>query len=456
MTLIDTHAHLDFDYFKNDFSQFLNKASEADVRYIINIAIDRNSIINTLKLIEEYPFIYGVLGIHPHKADNVSGEDIEMVRKHLDNPKVVAVGEVGLDFHRNYAGQENQRTLFRQMIHLAREFNKPIVIHNRDADEETMNILTEEGAQELSGVFHCFAGDSSFGERVINFGFYVSFTGNLTYPNSKLPQTAAALPIERMLIETDCPFLPPQPVRKYKCEPAHLTYTAQKLTEIKGLTLEDIARITTFNAHRLFGVGDSPQSTIAYPIRNSLYVNLTNRCSCECVFCPRLKNPVVKGHNLKLEKEPDFQEVINAINQVDGEYKELVFCGYGEPTERFELLKQVAKRVRGRFKKIRLNTNGQGNLINKRDITPELAGVVDMVSVSLNAADAATYDKINRSQFGIAAFPSVLDFIHSARNQGLKVTVSIVGYPGADVEGAAKLANELGVEFRIRKYNDLG
>ena len=217
-----------------------------------------------------------------------------------------------------------------------------------------------------------------------------------------------------------------------------------------------MARITSYNVFRLFGVGSQPESKIVYPIRSSLYVNLTNRCSCDCVFCPRNRNPVVKGHNLKLESEPGFDQLAAAINSYPVEFDELVFCGYGEPTIRLDLVMKLAQHFRARFKRMRLDTNGQGNLINQRDIVGEIAALFDSVSISLNSPDPAEYQRLNRPLERDKAFPSMIDFIRECVATTLKVTITIVGFPGADIEGSRRLAEELGAGFRVRRYNDLG
>ena len=342
------------------------------------------------------------------------------------------------------------------MVEIARDAGKPLVIHNRDAFKDTIAILKEAGDWKRGGVFHCFAGIAEEAAEVIRLGFYVSFAGNLTYPKSKLPIAAENIPIERTLVETDCPFLAPQSHRGRRNEPAYVRETAEKLAEIKGLSLEDVARITSYNVYLLFGAGDKPEPKLVYPIRDSLYINLTNRCSCDCDFCPRNANPVVKGHSLKLETEPEFDDVVKAVNDMPGEFRELVFCGFGEPTLRFDLVKQIAKHFRSRFTRIRLDTNGSGNLINERDISGEIEALFDAVSVSLNTSDPDEYLRINRPQYGDEAFPAMLEFIRSCAARDLEVTASIVGFPGADITGTSKLAKELGADFRVRKYNDLG
>ena len=456
MILIDSHAHLNFDNFKDDFSEVLERAQNSGVKYIINIGIDGESILSSVALAEKHDFIYASVGIHPHNADTYTSEDVDLVKKYISHPKVVALGEIGLDYFREYADHDNQRKLLNAMIDIGLKAKKPLIIHTRAALDETLQILQKKGAGENGGVFHCFSGDAEFAHRVIKFGFYVSFAGNLTYAKSTLAETAEAVPIEKTLIETDCPFLTPHPRRGKRCEPADVRTTAEKLAEIKKLSLEDIARITTLNVYNLFGIGPKPERTIVYPIRNSLYINLTNRCSCECTFCPRLRNPVVKGHSLKLEAEPDYNESAAAVEAFPDNFDEMVFCGFGEPTIRFDLVMRLAKRFRSRFKSIRLDTNGHGNLINGRDITDDLAGVFNEVSISLNSSKPDEYLKINRPEYGVDAFAAMKEFIKACRIKGLRVTASIVGFPGADEKGAEELSRELGVNFRIRKYNDLG
>ena len=267
---------------------------------------------------------------------------------------------------------------------------------------------------------------------------------------------AKHLPIDVMLVETDCPYLSPQNWRGKRCEPAYVRATAERLADVKGLTLEDVARITSLNAWRLFGIGDIDQSTrIAYVIRNSLYLNITNRCSNSCTFCAKFKDFTVKGHQLCLEREPSYEDVIKAVGD-PSEYDEVVFCGYGEPLLRLDLVKKVASYLKKRHVKIRINTDGQANLVHGRNILPELSELVDAVSVSLNAPDAKTYQKICQSEFGEAAYDALKEFLKEARMYIPSVTATAVTLPGIDIEACRAVAEELGVEFRKRIYNEVG
>ena len=230
----------------------------------------------------------------------------------------------------------------------------------------------------------------------------------------------------------------------------------EKLVDLfSPLTFEDLRRITSLNADRLFGLHRKSPPKIAYPIRNSLYLNITNRCSNSCVFCVRNYTDYVKGHNLRLHHEPDYQEVIRSLNHPE-RYQEIVFCGYGEPTIRLGLLKQVARFLKDKKAKVRLNTNGQGNLIHKRNIVPELVGLIDTASISLNVGDSKKYDRLCKSEFGDNTFEKVLDFAKECKRLLPKTVLTVLDMPGVDLKRCEKIAKELGVDLRIRHYNKVG
>jgi TatD DNase family protein len=235
-------------------------------------------------------------------------------------------------------------------------------------------------------------------------------------------------------------------------------HTAREIASLRGISVEDLARITTLNAVRLFGLGsDAPGPAIAYKIRDSLYLNVTNRCTNACSFCIRNISDYVKGHNLRLAKEPTAAELEDAIGEKNlPGYKEVVFCGYGEPTIRLDLVKEVAGWVKQRGGRVRLNTNGQGSLIHGRDILPELKGLVDAVSVSLDAQDADTYERLCKPGYP-GAFEAVLRFIRDARKYIPEVRVTVVEAPGVDIEKSAELARELGLPgVSVRKLDVVG
>ncbi|OGU17189.1 MAG: radical SAM protein [Geobacteraceae bacterium GWC2_53_11] len=454
--LIDSHAHIYYRDFAEDFAGMLKRAEDAGVSAIVVVGTDLESSRESVELAEKYPHLYAAVGIHPHDAGRVTDACYDVIRNlALSSSKVVAIGEIGLDFFRDRSPRDVQEVVFRRFLQLAAELDKPVIIHDRDAHDRVMTIVREETVR--TGVFHCFSGDTAMAAEAIALGFYISIPGTITYPgNQSLRDVVAATSIDRMLVETDCPYLTPVPHRGKRNEPAYVRLAAEKLAEVKGLTLADVARITTKNAGDLFGINLWDQSTkIAYRIRNSLYLNITNRCSNRCTFCPKFDDLTVKGHNLMLDGEPSFEEVMAAVGQ-PSDIDEVVFCGFGEPLLRLDLVKQVAGELKQRGYVIRINTDGQANQVHGRDILPELAGVVDSLSVSLNAPDAATYSRLCNTPFGDAGFNSVCDFIRTATAHIPQVIASAVTVPGVDIEACRVLAESLGAEFRVREYTEVG
>ncbi|MEI8355149.1 MAG: TatD family hydrolase [Deltaproteobacteria bacterium] len=456
--LIDTHAHIDGHQYSTDFDSMLQRATNAGVATIITIGADMESSKAACALSAAYENIYCAVGIHPHDAARITEKCYDIIQQlATGNPKVVAIGETGLDFFRDRSPRDIQENVFRRFIRLARQLSLPLIIHDRNAHAQVLNILREENAMDVGGVLHCFSGDLEMAKECVMMGFLLSIPGTITFPgNEQLREVVRKIKIEDILLETDSPYLSPVPHRGKRNEPANLKIIAEKVAELKGLSLEDVCRITSLNAQRLFNLkqGDKT-SRIAYSIRNSLYLNITNRCSNSCSFCAKFSDFHVKGHNLKLEHEPSFLEVMAAIGDPSG-FDEVVFCGYGEPMLRLDLIKTVAVELKKNNCRIRINTDGQANLVHGHNVLPELAGLIDSISVSLNAADSVTYEKLCRTPFGEAGFKSVCTFLQEAKKYIPQVTASAVAVPGLDVASINKLAQSLGVEFRERGYAEVG
>ena len=253
--LIDTHAHLYFNQFDEDRKQVIERAHDAGVTKIINIGIDIETSRQCIELAEQNDGLFAAVGIHPNDSTKLDDEALAELKKWAKHPKVVAIGEIGLDFYRDWAPVQTQESALRKQIDLAKEVGLPIVIHNREAGREILDILKSEGVDGLSGVFHCFSENQKIAEEILDLGFHISFTGNLTFKKSELPAVAEQVPLERLLLETDCPFLSPEPRRGRRNEPAHVIHIAQKLAEIKTTTRADLEKRTTANAESLFGLG---------------------------------------------------------------------------------------------------------------------------------------------------------------------------------------------------------
>jgi TatD DNase family protein len=287
-------------------------------------------------------------------------------------------------------------------------------------------------------------------------GFYISLAGPVTFKKAAgLREIARIVPDDYLLTETDAPYLSPEPFRGKRNEPAFMEYTLRHIAALRAISYDDAARITTLNAKRLFGIGAiSEKAEITYRIRDSLYLNITNRCTNVCSFCVKFRSDFVKGHRLRLGSEPTDQEIIHEIGD-PRRYNEIVFCGYGEPLQRFDTVKKVAAWVKSRNGRVRINTNGHANLIHGRNVLPELKGLVDSISISLDAHDQQTYDRICRPAFR-DAYPAVLSFIAEARLYIPEVQVTIVELEGVDVAKCADIAEGLGVKLRVRKLDAVG
>ena len=455
---IDSHTHLDIDRFDEDREEVVERAYNKDVRYILNIGTDVESSRKSLGIARDHDFIFSAVGVHPHDAVSYNDDTKKSLLNLLKDEKAVAIGEIGLDYYRDYSPRDVQKKVFADQLFIARDTGLPVVIHVRDAWEDVEAVIDSTTNGDVKGVFHCYSGDLETALRLIKKGFYISFGGNITFKNYKNVEMLDAIQIEKMLIETDCPYLTPEPFRGKRNEPGYVPLVAQRLADIKQLSVEDIGRITAFNANRLFGIApETEEVKIVYKIRDSLYVNPTIRCTADCVFCARLIDPVVKGHNLNiLEKdEPTAEEAIRLIGD-PLQFKEVVFCGYGEPTLRLDFIKTVGAWLKSKGSIVRLNTNGHGNLIYGRNIAPELVGIIDEISISLNTHSASHYEKIMRTVYDFDTFDPMLDFIRKCLAADIKVTITIVDIPGVDVESCSNIARELGAEFKVRTFNEVG
>ncbi len=452
----DSHCHLNDPAFDIDRGEVIESIETAGMVHLLNVGYDLPTSHKALALAHRYPYMYASAGIHPHNASSVDDTVLDELRKLLAYPQVVAVGETGLDYFRDRSPREDQQRSFRAHLALARSTGRPVIIHCRDAMDDCLKILEEEEVGKIGGVMHCFAGSPEEAEKTLELGLYISFAGNVTYPKAgMLRDSMAVVPGHRLLLETDSPYLAPQKKRGKRNDPTLLRYVLETAAKVRSVTIADMERIAVNNFEELF-LNTGAEGKIAYQIRDSLYINVTQACSNECYFCVRFHSDTVQGHNLRLAKDPSAEQMIEAIGDPT-KYGEVVFCGYGEPTIRLEQIKQVAKAVKDKGGVTRLNTNGHGNHLAKRNIVPELKGVIDSVSVSLNAADSETYNKICKPLIK-NAWNSTVEFIKEAKAGGLDVTASIVAIPGVVDEEQCRtfVEDELKVDFRVRHYNLVG
>ena len=253
MVFIDSHAHLEMSDYDHDRDEMIKRALDQGVEKIVTIGIDKKECAQAIELAATYPFIYVALGLHPHNANKSDNNLFDFIKENVGHKSVVALGEMGLDFFKNWSPRNDQIRCFQDQLALARELKLPAIIHDRDAHEETLRILREERAWEVGGVIHCFSGDFKMAAACIDMGFFISIPGTITFKNAtSLQEVVNKIPLESILIETDAPFLAPVPFRGKRNEPAHVRYVAEKIAEIKKVPLETVASVTTHNSRLLF------------------------------------------------------------------------------------------------------------------------------------------------------------------------------------------------------------
>ena len=258
--LFDTHAHLHFPEFAGDLPAVLERARGAGVRWMLTIGTSVETSRAAVALAGGDPDIYAAVGIHPHDASEADEAAFDELRRLAESsPRVVAIGETGLDFFRNLSPRDVQEKVFRRELDLARQVKKPVLVHCRDAHAETLEILRDAGVREVGGIMHCFSGDAEVARKCLDLGLHISLAGPVTYPNArKLPEVVRLVPEDRLVVETDCPFLPPQPYRGKRNEPAYLPITAARVAELKGLPVEALGARMSSNALTLFGIQPPP------------------------------------------------------------------------------------------------------------------------------------------------------------------------------------------------------
>ena len=253
--LFDTHVHLNARNFAEDREETIARAREAGVEYMTVVGFDRETIPLAIEIAEQDARIYAAVGWHPVDAIDMTDDDLAWIEELAAHPKVVAIGEMGLDYHWDKSPHDIQKDVFRRQIRLAKKVNLPIIIHNRDATEDVIAILEEEQAGEVGGIMHCYSDSAEYVQRCLDMNFYISLGGPVTFKNASDPkEVAAAVPLDRLLVETDAPYLAPHPNRGKRNEPAYVRLVAEKIAELRGLELSELAEATTENAFRLFRI----------------------------------------------------------------------------------------------------------------------------------------------------------------------------------------------------------
>jgi len=423
MEFIDTHAHLYMKKYRGKLPNILREAQEAGIAKIIVPSSDPESIDSVIDMTEKW------------------------------KKKIVAVGETGLDFHYNFSPRNTQIEVFKKHIEMAERFNLPVIIHMRKSFSEIKKVL--DSFSKLPGALvHCFGGTLDQAKYFLDKGIFLSFTGTVTFDKSdKLAKIINSIPLDNFFLETDSPYLTPEPLRGQTNHPKHVKLIAQEIAEIKGLEIEDIARITTKNASMFFGIPFDNTPCYYFVRGKTLYLNITNLRNTRSDFTSLFRYPYLKGYNLHLNEEPSAEKLKLTIQNNILKIQNVVFLDYGEPTLREETLKEVAKFAKEMKLKTVLDTDGLANRHYQRNFAVELRGLFDGINVTVNASNPKEYQHFHRPPFGEESFREVLNFITECNRIIPSVRIQTVELPDLNVENCKKIAIEdLKAGFEVRKF----
>ncbi len=412
-------------------------------------------------LAERFDFLYAAVGVHPATA-GVGGSWLDELRSLAARPRVKAIGEIGLDYYwKENPPREHQQQVFHKQLELAEELDLPVIVHDREAHHDCLEVVRAH--PKVRGVYHCYSGSLEDAKVLVSLGWMISFTGTITYKNArKALEVVEWLPMDRIMIETDAPYLTPEPRRGERCDlpsspDRRPCGPAQGAGDRRSPPGHPGKRQTVFqHSVRRY----NRMETISYAYEGALYVNLTNRCDCACVFCLRHNGHKgsIYADDLWLDHEPTREEALADLLSRDfSRYRELVFCGFGEPMFRTDdicWLVDALKQAVPALPPVRINTNGHANLILGRDVTPDLKGRIDVLSISLNGSTAEEYCAVTHPRDGEAAWQAMLDFTRRAAGYVPTVVMTIVNKDKSPAEIAAcrALAEGLGAALRIREY----
>jgi TatD DNase family protein len=457
--LVDTHAHLEDEAFRADADAAVARARAAGVRYVIVPVTAAADCGPALELARRREGVFFAAGLHPNNGLPLDDDRQTAIRAALEEGKsagfAVAVGECGLDYHYLSLPRAEQLAILKWHLALARDLDLPVILHQREAENDLRAVLEREGMPPRGAVLHCFSGDLRYYRWARAHGLHVSFTGSITFIPGKdtpAPLYFRDFDLARTMLETDAPYMTPVPHRGRRNEPANLPLVAAALAAKTARPVADVHAETTLAARAFFALPADFGGAVTYEFKNGLYLNITNRCTNDCVFCLRNLGPGVGSYDLRLRMEPTAGEILAAVGD-PRRFGTIVFYGYGEPTIRWETVKEIARGIKDAGGRVRLDTNGSANLTAGRDVTAEMTGLIDKVSVSLNAGDADVYERVCRpAAGGRRAWEALAAFALGARKYVPEVELTAVNGGPADAEGATVLARKWGLPLRLRPY----
>jgi len=449
----DSHCHLHFKHFDDDLEQVVKSSALAGISQIMIPSIDAATAGKSAAIAEKYG-LYSAAAFHPeHLPEDETGETGWLdIRRVLLRPRTVAVGETGLDYYHRTFSPEKQLIWFLRHIELAESTGYPLIVHSRGAEADVLDHLPS--SLTVPVILHCWGGNEALTDLAVSRGCYIGVGGPLTYrKNDSLRRIIARVPHNRLLSETDSPFLPPEPFRGRRNEPSFTTYIIQSVRDLwdSRMSIENtsyILRENALNAYRLHP--ESRRADIVYRHGDSLYVNLTSMCMNSCNFCIRKTSDGVSDYYLMHREDPSEKLILSTLRSFPIEdSEELVFCGFGEPTLRSDVLMKCAGHAAERGVKTRLNTNGLCTSFLPDEEVRKLLGSFDSVSISVNASGSVEYNRVCPSTVD-APWEHLMKFISMAKASGVKTQLSAVSSSGVDIQRVQTLADRLQLALRIR------
>jgi TatD DNase family protein len=446
--LFDTHCHLHFPELCDDLDQVLDRARGAGIAGILVPSLDLPSSRVSSRIAGERD-LWSAAGFHPNHLEEASEDNFRGIGRLCLLPQAAAVGETGLDHYRDRFPRELQLFWFQRHVHLAQALELPLVVHSRGAEEEVLDVLPRNPPFPV--ILHSWNGGSEATGKAVARGFHLGFTGAVTYRRSVPAGIFDAVPRELVLAETDAPFLPPEPFRGRRNEPAHTRETVRWIAGRWGVPVAEACSVLWENSLRAFRLHPGNRRThLVYPMEGRLYVNLTGQCNSDCIFCVRKQRDGIGGYYLRHRAEPSRESVLAALEAArPRDYSEVVFCGYGEPTLRPDLLAEAADAASAAGVETRLNTNGLcldhlGPLE-----TADLLKRFTRVSISLNASGASEYRRVcpGRCDDG---WEKLMSFIRLVGKLGIPGRLTAVSGSGADIPRVRALASRLEMPFTLR------
>lgn len=446
--LFDTHCHLHFPDFADDLDTVVRNALEAGVRGMLVPSVDLDSSFRSSSIAEGYD-LWSAAGFHPNHLEGASEEAFEEVAGLSLLPQAAAVGETGLDFYRNRFARHVQEHWFERHVKLSNDLGLPLLVHSRGAEEEVLEVIPE--SHRFPVILHSWCGGAETTRRAAARGFFFGVTGAVTYKKSSLPGILGLIPRGQLLVETDAPFLPPEPCRGTRNQPCNVPVIAARIGLELGLSLAQTFETLWNNSLRALLLSPETRRTqLVYPIGDRLYVNITGRCNASCRFCVRVFQDGIAGYHLRHRFDPSRESVLAALGAVSlAGYSEVVFCGFGEPTMRPDMLVEAADLVRAAGVATRLNTNGL--CLDHMTVceTEAMLGRFTRLSVSLNASSTGEHRRICRSSCS-NGWESLMAFIGIVRRLSIPAVLTAVAGSGADMGKVRGLADRFGLPLMVR------